>query len=532
MVHAVASRVAIKPRISKAVAKQTKQKLTFLEHLADKADAPQSVNSIPVGSAVVVDDPEHYGEHTTTDNAVIRNMGTSRRVFLLEPHLSAKEIEGLAFRLTSLSKSEAINSVLIATDNEDDLTTNCLPRYMTKPGDSNNFASINVDFEPKPNHTWHVCGGYDPLEVAAATSEDEKEVQYLTESLQKLAIAVKGDQMETRVPVITMPHGAITDGGYALCLGGYVLATKQTSFQILNPSRGLSLDPIGLSYILPRLGKEYNQYCAKKQVSQTCGMILALGGYEADCYDMVETGLATHIVEQSPEDLLPMLEHTLATLPAWEQQKLVQKPKHYYGQRQPYDSNAKFRNYTIAQIIEEMTDYSANSENSLPIDYGLGMNSEDPALDSGYTPWHDAFFSTDLVDMAIEFNPIFKQEKSIEGIIERLKEVAGRDVADESEQLASQWANDLVVKMESQSPLALRVTHQLLKMGDGFHSSFEHCMDLEAKALQKMFTKQDFQEWSNHVRKHSSESEVPKFTGWQHTSVADVTAEEVDEILS
>jgi enoyl-CoA hydratase/carnithine racemase len=515
MVRAVASRVALRPRVSKAVAKETANHEAMMKHLAIKADAPLSVTRVPVGASATFE----------SAGAMIRNMGTSRRVFLLSPHLAAEEIEGLAFRLKSMSKSESINSILIATDDKDDAENNCLPRYLDS---TPNYGGVSLDFEPKNNHSWHVSGGYDPLKIADivldASFDDQS--QYLVDSLKKLALATKGDQMETRVPVITFPHGAVTDGGYALCMGGYVLATRQTSFRIMNPSRGLSLDPIGLSYILPRLGSEYKQMSAKYR---GCGMILALSGYEADCFDMVETGLATHIVESS--ESLPVMEHALATTAPWDQQKLVKKPNHFYGQRRPLDANAKFRNVTVANLIEQLSDHSANEKNSLSLDYALG-NVEDPALDTDQVPWDEGFFSTELVDIAAHFDKIFRQEKSVEGIIERLKE-AGSKESDESEvQMGIDAANDLVARMEKQSPLALRVTHQLMKMGSAEHATLEMSMDREAKALQKLFTKKDFSGWAEHVRKHGGEMLAPEFTAWQHKNVAAVTAEEVDEILS
>ena len=102
----------------------------------------------------------------------------------------------------------------------------------------------------------------------------------------------------------------VHDGGFGLCLGAsYVIATRESCFRILNPSKGLALDPVGLSYFLPRLGKEFNQPVGKNYGS-SCGLILGLMGYLADAADMTETGLATHYME-SPT-CLGLLEETLA----------------------------------------------------------------------------------------------------------------------------------------------------------------------------------------------------------------------------
>jgi enoyl-CoA hydratase/carnithine racemase len=471
--------------------------------------------------------PTRASSDVKTAGVAIRPMGNSRRVFLLDPHLEAAEMEGLAFRLRALSKNEGINSILIATDDKDDAEFNCLPRYVTRIQEPN-YSGLSIDFDPSPNQTWHVAGGYDPLKVADMMSEagaDEK-AQYLIESMKKLALATNGDEADTRIPVITMPHGIVTDGGYALCMGGYMLATRQTAFRILNPSRGLSLDPVGFSYLLPRLGWEYEQRSAKYP---GCGMILALSGYEAHCFDMVETGLATHLLGDS--DSLPDLEHCLASIAPWNQQRLVKKPPHYYGQTPPRDANAKMRNVTLAHTIDELAEHCANPSNSFPLDFTV-TSADDPALDTDHVPWDSGFFTSELVDTAAHFDNIFQQEKSLEGLMERLREAGAKQSDDSEEQQDIQVANDMVKRMEQQSPLALRVIYKLMKMGGGRHATMENCMDREAMAQQKMYGRADFSEWATHVRKHGGESQAPAFAGWQHENVAAVSAEEVDEIIS
>jgi enoyl-CoA hydratase/carnithine racemase len=517
MVLAVASRVVPRQRISRAMAKETAAEAARMEELARNADAPMSVNRIPTRA----------GANVKSARVAIRPMGNSRRVFLLDPHLEAEEMEGFAHRIQALSKNEGINSILIASDDKDDAEMNCLPRYVTDAHEPN-FGGLTLDFDPAPNQTWHVSGGYDPLKAAEMMSKegaDDKSL-YLLDSMKQLSLAFRGDAADTRVPVITMPHGVVTDAGYALCMGGYVLATRQTSFRILNPSRGLSLDPIGFSYLLPRLGWEHEQ---RSSIYPGCGMILALSGYEANCFDMVETGLATHLVSDS--DALPLLEHNLASCLPWNQQKLVQKPMHFYGQQPPSDANARMRNVTIANLIEQMTEHSSNPSNSLPYDYGA-TNMDDPALDTDQVPWDSGFFSSDLVDMAAHFDKIFQQEKSLVGLMERLRQAGAQQSEDPDEKEGIRVANELVERMERQSPLALRVVHQLMKMGGGRLATMENCMDREAKAQHKLLGRADFSEWAKHVRKHGDESAAPAFAGWQHENVAAVSAEEVDEILS
>ena len=530
--------------------------------IAKSAEVPLTVKNIPYRAG-------EYIDGTSLANVSMRPMGNSRRVFLLDPHLEAEDFEGLAHRIRALSKSEGINSLLIATDDQVDCGTNtnsnssesitsnnnCLPRFITQRKEVN-FSGLG---NPEPDHTWYVAGGYDPVQIK--NIDDNDHIDYLLESLRKLAVAVQGVGTDTKIPIITLPHGGITDGGYALCMGSYVLATDETSLRILNPSRGLSFDPIGFSYILPRLGWEYDQ--ESKQYSG-CGMIMALAGYEANCHDMVETGLATHLIGDS--GILPILEEDLATLPSWDQQGLVLKPRQYYGQssnrnyqnhhqqqqkqnylqqqlqRNPtpthsHDVNGKFRNRSVAHLIEQISDVSADSSNEFPFDFTAIYEDgcDDASLDTDHVPYDAGFFSSPLVGMAAGLDDIFRQESSLEGLIERLKEVAATldSTEDKNNVATATVAKKLVDRMERQSPLSLRVVYQLMKMGSTRSATMENCMAREGKAQRKLMVGSDFRNWLDHVQKFGGdETKAPSFQGWQHSNVKEVTAEEVDHLLS
>ena len=561
MVRAVASRVSTRYRISKTMAKEAAAEATRMAEVAESAEVPLTVRRVPTCAS----DYTNVSESERLANVAMRPMGNSRRVFLLDPHLEAEDFEGLAHRIRALSKSEGINSLLIATDDKADYNKNgsggeggnCLPRFVTQRKEIN-FSGISLDVDPAADHTWYVSGGYDPLKI---DSSDSDHIDYLLESLRKLAVAVQGVGTETKIPVISMPHGAVTDGGYALCMSSYVLATEESSLRILNPSRGLSFDPIGYSYVLPRLGWEFNQ---ESKNYTGCGMIMALSGYEANSSDMIETGLATHLIGDS--GILPVLEEELATLPPWDQQGLVQKPRQMYGQssnrynqnhqqqQQNYlqqqlqsqrptpnqfsDVNGKFRNRSIAHLMAQISDVSADSSSDFPFDFTsiYDDGSDDASLDTEHVPWESGFFSSPLVEMAAELDGIFRQESSLEGLIERLKEVAdksdSKDVGDE-EFSTPALAKELVERMERQSPLSLRVVYQLMKMGSSRKATMENCMAREGKAQRKLMKEPDFNNWLAHVQKFGGdEGTAPQFSGWKHSSVKEVTAEEVDQLIS
>ena len=562
MVRAVASRVSTRYRISKNMAKEAAEEAARMAEVAQSAEVPLTVRRVPNRAS----DYTNISESERLANVAMRPMGNSRRVFLLDPHLEAEDFEGLAHRIRALTKSEGVNSLLIATDDHADYSDatssneggNCLPRFVTQRKEIN-FSGVSLDVDPATDHTWYVSGGYDPAKIDI---NDSDHIDYLLESVRKLAVAVQGVGAETKIPVISMPHGAVTDGGYALCMGSYVLATEESSVRILNPSRGLSFDPIGYSYILPRLGWEYNQESKKYS---GCGMIMALSGYEANSSDMIETGLATHLMGDS--GMLPILEEELATLPPWNQQGLVRKPKQMYGQnsslqnqnrhqqQQNYlqqqlqsqrptpnqfsDVNGKFRNRNVGLLMAQISDVSADSANDFPFDFTsiYEDGSDDASLDTEHVPWDSGFYSSPLVAMAAELDDIFRQESSLEGLIERLKEVAAgadSDSAAGGEEFSTPaLAKELVDRMERQSPLSLRVVYQLMKMGGSRKATMENCMAREGKAQRKLMKEPDFRNWLAHVQKHGgNEANAPAFEGWKHSSVKEVTAEEVDRLIS
>ena len=111
----------------------------------------------------------------------------------------------------------------------------------------------------------------------------------------------------------------------------------------------MSFDPIGLSYLLPRVGFEFNQ--PSSAVSWAIACMIALGGYEANAEDMVATGLATHYVGGPFK--LNLLERALSDIDTFEYQSLVPHPKKLYGREDEplYDRNVEFYNVPVANAI-------------------------------------------------------------------------------------------------------------------------------------------------------------------------------------
>lgn len=451
-------------------------------------------------------------------SVLISQVGCTRRVFLINPYLGSQAVEGLAYRIRALTKNDSINSVLIASDGSESLLPSSLEELDYKYLHN---ESADPEFGPEPGKEFVFARGYDPIQLyTSGDYQDADKVHHLLSSWGDLSLACRGDAVKTKIPVISVPHGTIQDAGFAFLVGSYVMATAESRFRIQNPSRGLSFDPVGLSYMLPRLGQEFKQPAAD---FPGCGMILGLFGYEADANDMVETGLATNFMESIVS--LGGFERTLAELPPWNQQALVKKPIRFYGYPEPtVDHNHAYRNVSVADAVQCFSKHRADgSEVWSNID---DFEMDDPSLDTDPLPWYESR-SSSLVDYAATFDEIFRSEKTLYGMLERLREISARATQDPEEQEVVTIATNFVRGLESQSPLALSVIHRLMTLGANKRESLASCIERELKAQANMFMQEDFINWAQAQATRPEDT----FRSWKHKSLIDVHDDEVSEIV-
>jgi enoyl-CoA hydratase/carnithine racemase len=505
-------------------------------------NAPKSVLSIPT---MVRYGPiplsELAREKGRVPGAAVLQLGSTRRIFVLQPNLTQEEMDGLAYRIQMLMKNTSLNSILLANHLEktDSNKFEILPiSALELDQDSEDTALFGDEFDigaqsqQEGSHEWLVGCGYDARKVLGM---DKRSREKLLSSMMRLSRAVKGstasnlepekDQYVSKIPFISVPHGLLSDGGYALAMGSYVLATSESRFRIMNPLRGLSLDPIGLSYVLPRLGWEFQQPSASYPV----GSVLALTGFEADASDMVETGLATHFMDSVGK--LGSLERALASLAPYDQQRLIKEPAKRYGDsvqnRFKTDINARYRNVAIAGLMHSVSAYDAmGQELTSPRDEVEALAQEDPSLvlEADRAQFLGDRSST-LLNVAVTFKDVFESESSLEGIVERMREYAAADAKNEEEIEFVNLAKDILNGMEAQSPLALSATYKLMQVGKNANESLESCMNRERSVLLKLFDKEDFRNWAKSGAKEG------EFKGWTHKGIKEVTSDEVEELF-
>lgn len=532
--------------------------------------------------------PYAQGDEPVVNNpgAVVRPIGTSRRVFLINPSLTPTEIDGLSYRIRTMASNDGINSVVLGNPLEDadsngDMTENttCVSSFMEEGEVSTSLKNeMGGPFgNRQPNviksilHERfgdglgmpYVSSGYDAKkmhEMGMHKDADRLERELMA-PLMSLSRSVRGsydvtiNSSASKVPLISLPHGLVTDAGYSLLLGSYVLATHSTAFRILNPLRGLAFDPVGLSYLLPRIGVEFGQ--PSSQHSIACAFMLALTGYEANAEDMVATGLATHYVGGPYK--LNLLERALSDLNSFENQSLHAAPKNFYGRHDfKPDINDLFKNVAVANLIQHVSEYDAAGSDEygcylrdeLDDETGLFLKDKDPSLtmpDERIQIYGELV--SELVNWASTFGGAF-DEPTVEGIMERLREIAatkaefeGKSGYEEDVMVAEQ-AQTLVTNMEQRSPLALCVMNNLLQQGMEHDETLESCMEREKTSQMRLFTKKDgdYARWAESgkgvglVEMPLGDSSLIRekedlFSGWTHSSVKEVTEDEIKEIV-
>lgn len=394
-----------------------------------------------------------------------------RRVFLPKKGtLSAEALQDLAYKLQQTGSNKEVNAVLIATATGVDDVSNEVP--IAESGLSSlvqNIARVDLDYSKTD-----FFRGYD--------TDEQKSYANELNSIQNLARAIHS---MSPTPAITVCNGNTADGGFALCLGRYNLATIKSSFQILHPLRGLTLEG-GLSFALPRLAfrKSFNR---KNDVP--LDKVLALTGYQADCYDMVTTGLATHFTEA---DKLDVLERDLGNLYTFDERTMVDSVLDEIMML--YSSGNTYQDDDFANDFEWV---AVGPDDSKEAPFQLGERK-----------------GSMLVDLAVAFKDVFNED-SVVGIVERLKEV--KDSETENDDIKG-YAAHFLEGVEARSPLAVHATFRLLNEGRS-RQTLESCLQREEAVQLKLMEGSDFK---------AGGGDSPD---WKHKSVADVSADEVEELF-
>ena len=454
--------------------------------------------------------------------------------------------KGFSERLTNWGHNESINSVLITCPNAEDVI-----------GADGSMVSLSAHYRmtesiaTSPEFVWNRTLGYeppspqedqvqrhrmlglDPLAIPSSSYDDG------LDGILQLASAMMDPSRKT--PIIACPNGFVSDGGLAFFLGQYVLATPETSFRIDHPTRGLAFDPCGISFVLPRVGLDSSQPTATKYAS-TIAKLLALTGLEADACDLIGCGLATHYVDALHN--LPLMEAALSEIPAYQHQGLFSKSTRSQGEwweekdlylktgRQKEDGrNQRFRNVAVHELLQDVSVGMAGQDDFLagpmaPPQTTKGR--ERNAFDDEEEMVMGGGMGSTLLNIATTFHPIFEEEKTVYGMMERLEEIAGSTPSEEMESEVIEVATYLWKGMTKRSPLSLMAMHKLLTLGEHPATSMEECMAREKMVQKNLLHHDDFQNWATAMKKGVSSE---NYKDWKHSSLKDVTYDEVEELF-
>ena len=398
--------------------------------------------------------------------AAVVKLGSMRRVTLKKSKLSTNEIYDLACRINILGRNQSLSSIVIT--NHRSVQDFMLPYIL----DINNSYKEN-----KNTHRISPIRGYDHKSLFRMSSVQRQQILL---GLSLLAAAVNGNLKKestngchlkeeslslaprlhrisssyndppspsSYIPTISIPHGHTYDGGYALLMSTYVLATSSSSYQIQNPSKGLAFDPIGLSYILPRLGQEHNQPSSHYPV----GKVLALTGYQANGNDMVETGLATHYLDNMTK--LDLLEESLREMRSWNQHQLLpSSSKKIYRRPNTLRTN-NYLSVAVSNLLYSSCTYGSSGQEIDPNDkeFQFGLY-DDPSIHFGeHSTCYYGQRSSHLLDIAATFSSIWN-ERNLVDIIKKLRQI---EHIESNDKVVKVTAKSLADQMESYCPLAL-----------------------------------------------------------------------------
>ena len=71
----------------------------------------------------------------------------------------------------------------------------------------------------------------------------------------------------------------------------------------------------------------------------------------------------------------------------------------------------------------------------------------------------------------------------------------------------------------------MKAVHKLMEIGKKKSATLEGCMAREEKVQLKLLDREDFTNWAK------SGAEAGHFFAWKHKSIADVSSDEVEELL-
>lgn len=121
-----------------------------------------------------------------------------------------------------------------------------------------------------------------------------------------------------------------------------------------------------------------------------------------------------------------------------------------------------------------------------------------------------------LRDLAATLDSTIQQESSVQGIMERFQQIISDSSSqqEEEEKQCQMLVQGLLNTMQQSSPLALRAIYRLLQVGKDEAETWDSCIQREASVQRNLLQHSDFQTQK-----------------WKHASVADVTDDEVEELL-
>lgn len=285
------------------------------------------------------------------------------------------------------------------------------------------------------------------------------------------------------VPQISIWDGIVMGGGVGISvLGEFRVATEKCVFAMPETAIGLFPD-VGSSAWIPHISINRqsiasdigDKRAAAISEDDGVGLLIGLTGCRLNATDLLQTGIATHLVKS---ERMEELEEALSNLDM--------------SLDDPAESRKLIRN--------TLNEFSHEGEN-------------------------DLFASSMVVQQAENISRTFGSKvQSVEEIMQRLQALKGEE---EASQESRDWASKMHHTLTKMSPISLKLTFEQIRKGRKL-LNLQSCLYMEYRMVMRCMKSWDFREG---IRALLVEKD-PNGATWKPATLEEVTSEAVQEYFS
>lgn len=305
------------------------------------------------------------------------------------------------------------------------------------------------------------------------------------------------------IPQVSIWDGIVMGGGVGISvLGEFRVASEKCMFAMPETAIGLFPD-VGSSAWIPHISINRDSIASAlgEAVAATIhdddgvGLLLGLTGCRLNAMDLLQTGIATHLVHSHR---LPELEDALAELDM--------------SIEEPADSRKRIR-----KILNDFC-YSRVGRGELYVAKADAEEGSSPRATA------TSFAPSMIVQRAASISRCFgSKASSVEEVVERLEGLS----KEEGSGGGGEWAKGMLVTMGKMSPTSLKITFEQIRRGRNL-PNLQSCLKMEFRMVMACMRSHDFREGIRAVLVDKDEAGP----SWNPSSLKEVSSEAVEEYFA